>query len=255
MDRKLRILVVDDEQIVLDSVKKHLRKDNVTVHTALLAKEGLAAMDEEPMDIILTDLMMPEIDGLEFMKIVKAKYPAVPIIMVTGYATINTALQATQLGAFNYIAKPFTKVELKSVIKRAAELVSGAGETTAIAPEVADTGRTFKTVSDNVWIKIEADGVVILGVERAYLQTVGKIQSVYLPEQGDKLRQGGVYLQIISSDLRSHTIMSPLSGTVVEVNYKVLDDPVSTLEDPYIEGWLIRLNPSRFEQEIEALGL
>ncbi len=255
MDRTLSILVVDDEQIVLDSVKKHLRKDDCTVLTASLAKEGLETMDKEPVDIVLTDLMMPEIDGLEFMKLVKSKYPSVPIIMITGYATINTALQATQLGAFDYIAKPFTKMELKSVIKRAADLVAAAAELGAVAPEASDTARTFKTVGDNVWIKVEPDGVVILGVERAYLQTVGKIQSVYLPEQGDELRQGGVYLQIIAADLRSHTIMSPLSGIVIEVNYKVLDDPVSTLEDPYDEGWLIRLKPTRFEQEIEALGL
>lgn len=253
MERTLNILVVDDEQIVLDSIKKHLKKDNFTIHSVLSAQAGLDTIGRESIDIVLTDLMMPDIDGLEFMKLAKEQKPHIPIIMITGYATINTALQATQLGAFDYIAKPFTKTELKSVIKRASEMVLGTVD--KAAPEAGDPGRTLKTVGENVWIKVEPDGIVVLGVERAYLQTIGKIQSVYLPEQGDELRQGSVYLQIISADLRSHTIMSPLSGTVVEINYKVLDDPVSTLEDPYDEGWLIRLKPSRFENEIEALGL
>ena len=92
MERVLHILVVDDEQVVLDSVKKHLKKENYEIHTALLAREALEIMDSTPIDMVLTDLMMPEIDGLELMREVKARTPLTPVIMITGYATINTAL-------------------------------------------------------------------------------------------------------------------------------------------------------------------
>ncbi|MBD3382296.1 MAG: response regulator [candidate division Zixibacteria bacterium] len=263
MQRSLNVLVVDDEQIVLDSVKKHLRKENFTVFTSLAVRPALEKIDQHKIDIILTDLMMPDIDGLEFMSMVKEDHPDLPIIMVTGYATINTALQATQLGAFDYIAKPFTKKELLGVLHRAAELVRSKDENESVDDDdsAAKTDSSqpeksgFKTIGDHSWLMTQEDGTVLLGVKRTFLHTVGQIKTVSLPEQGDELRQGGVLLQVFSSDLQSHSLVTPLSGTVIDVNQKVLDDPDSTLQDPYGDGWLIRLKPSKFDYEIKMLGL
>ncbi|MBN1213293.1 MAG: response regulator [candidate division Zixibacteria bacterium] len=259
MERKINILVVDDEQIILDSIEKHLRKENYNVRTALSVGEAQRLMEEIRFDIFLTDLMMPDIDGMEFMRMVKLDQPRVPVIMITGYATINTALQAKQLGAFDYIAKPFTKKELMGVIRRAAELVAGAGsasgENDEYTTDADHKAGPIKSIGDQSWMMQEENGVVLLGVERSFLNTIGKIQMINLPSKGDRLRQGGTYLQIFSTDLRSHTVLSPLSGMVVEVNQKVVDNPNSALQDPYGEGWLIRLEPSKFEFERKLLGL
>jgi len=70
-----------------------------------------------------------------------------------------------------------------------------------------------------------------------------------------ELVQGSVFLQIFSSDLTSHPIVSPLSGTVVEVNAAALEDPNKTLEDPYGTGWLVRLTPTRLDEEMQLLDL
>jgi glycine cleavage system H protein len=96
---------------------------------------------------------------------------------------------------------------------------------------------------------------VLLGVKKSFLEPIGKIQNVFLPAIGDELRQGSVYIRIFSSDMRSHTVLSPLSGEVVDVNKKVIEDPNTILKDPHGEGWLIRLKPSKFEFEIKELGL
>lgn len=263
MDDKINVLVVDDEQIILDSITKHLKREDYALHLVLSAQAALHLMKDTHIDILLTDLMMPDIDGLELMALVREVRPNLPVIMVTGYATINTALQATQLGAFDYVAKPFSKKELLAVIKRAADLVrvARAGEKAPTNGEKALEGQqaggagNFRKLGDQSWLMLQEDGVVVMGVERSYLETVGKIQTVYLPTVGDEIRQGGVYLQIFSSDLRSHTVISPLSGDVVEVNQKVIDDPSAALEDPYGDGWLIRIKPSRFEFETKLLGL
>jgi len=262
MERTLNILVVDDEQIVLDSVNKHLKKDNYNILAVLSAQDGLSLMAKTRIDIVLTDLMMPSIDGLELMKIIKADYPQVPIIMITGYATINTALKATQLGAFDYIAKPFSKAELRGVILRAAELAMKAeslSEKTSAGDEaIGEAGGrrdAFKTIGDKTWLVVQDDGTVLLGVERSFLHAVGRIQTVFLPSKGDRLRQGSVYCQIFSSDLRAHTVISPLSGTVVQINEQVINSPESLIEDPYGEGWLVKIQPSDFEHERQLLGL
>jgi len=69
------------------------------------------------------------------------------------------------------------------------------------------------------------------------------------------LRQGSVYIQIFTPDLRSHTVLSPLSGTVLDVNEKIVSAPSSIMDDPYGEGWLVILKPSRFDIEIKELGM
>ncbi len=263
MDNTLNILVVDDEQIVLDSIDKLLRREPYTVHTALNVNEAQAKLAKLDIHIVLTDLMMPDTDGLEFMRLIKEDKPLLPVIMITGYATINTALQATQLGAFDYVAKPFTRKELVAVLRRATELVQATPSGTpaeTLVPAQATTapdmrGRRFKAVGEHAWLMLEENGIVLLGIEHSFLQTVGRIQSMQLPSAGDELRQGSAYVHIISTDLRAHTVLSPLSGTVVEVNEKILDNPELTLQDPFGEGWLIRLKPSRFDLEIKELGL
>lgn len=259
MASDMTILVVDDEQIVLDSVSKHLGKEEYQIRTVLSAQDGLDVIDREKIDIVLTDLMMPEIDGLEFMRKVREAHPCIPVIMITGYATINTALQATQLGAFDYIAKPFSRKELLAVVGRAAELVRGSdcvdGKSDA-TDRTSDglTGR-LTSVGDHCWMVMQTDGLVLLGVEHAFVSTIGKVQNIYLPTVGDEIRQGSVFMQIFTSDMRSHPVQSPLSGTVVEVNERVVDHPGAALQDTYGEGWLIKLKPSRFEHEREVLGV
>jgi DNA-binding NtrC family response regulator len=121
MEPTISILVVDDEQIVLESVKKHLRDDGYSIQAVTSVREALVLMDQSRFDVVMTDLMMPHVDGLELMQIIKERFPDVLVIMMTGYATISSASQAQQQGAFGYIAKPFTKAELKEVVQRAVE--------------------------------------------------------------------------------------------------------------------------------------
>jgi len=123
MEHQINILVVDDEQIVLDSVRKHLRKTDYNLETVSSAREALKMLAMKMFHLVLTDLMMPDIDGLELMKMVKSRYPRIPVIMITGYAAVDTGREATQLGSFDNLAKPFSKVELLTAIDRALDFV------------------------------------------------------------------------------------------------------------------------------------
>ena len=255
MEHPLNVLTIDDEQIVLDSIKKHLRKENFVLHQVLSVADALILMDETPVDIVLTDLMMPDTDGLQFLEIMKKRAPHTPVIMITGYATINTALQATNLGAFDYVAKPFTKSELISAIKRAAELVRASNaQNTEREAEATPKTDPLATSGEYGWNKLDDDGTVLLGAKRSFLEAVGRIQNIFLPTKGDKLRLGSIYLRIFSADLRSHTVLSPFSGEVIEVNDKCLTEPVS-LAECLEKEWLVRLKPSKLELEISELGL
>lgn len=265
MEKKINILVVDDEQIVLDSIQKHLRNEVCyQVFTASSVNDALGLIDKYDINIILTDLMMPEIDGLEFLKIIQEKSAFIITIMITGYATINTALQAQQLGTFDYLAKPFTRIELKKLVKRAADLVVAefsAREKDGISLDNCSSKKDLnqfegrlKGIGEFSWLTKEEGGTVLIGVERSFLYGIGLIQNVYLPAIGDEIRQGGVYFQVFSTDLRSESLLSPLSGTVKEVNKEVILNPNELLQEPYDRGWLIRIIPSKFDEEIKILG-
>ncbi len=259
---ELTILVVDDEAIVLDSAKKILRKDPLRVVTALSAAEGLDLLARGGIHVVLTDMMMPEMDGLELTRIIKERWPTIPVVLITGYATISTAMQAMKLGAFDYVAKPFTRAELRGIVKRALHLVAEVEQDTptgaAAGSAAGARGKMpagLRTLGGNSWMMTQKDGTVRIGVELGFVTAAGAIENIDLPAVGDVLSQGAVCLQIFSADLRCHTVWSPLSGEVVEVNPKVQQDPSAALQDPYGEGWLLRLRPSKFEAERQVLGL
>ena len=116
---KAKILVVDDEEIVLKSCRKILESGGHQVYTALSGQEVFDLLEKEPVDIIFTDMKMPAIDGIEVLERVKEKYPDILVVMITGYSTVQSAVQAMELGAFDYIPKPFTPGEVLTVVENA----------------------------------------------------------------------------------------------------------------------------------------
>jgi DNA-binding NtrC family response regulator len=116
-----RILIVDDEEIVIRSCLRILDGSDFLVEAAQDGREALRKVEENPYDVIILDIMMPHMDGLEVLRRVKETHPNVDVIMVTGLSQIDTAVQAMKLGAFDYISKPFEPDELKLVVQRALE--------------------------------------------------------------------------------------------------------------------------------------
>lgn len=114
-----RILIVDDEDIVLKSCLRVLRKLDYEIETAYSGQTALDQLDKKKYDIVVTDLMMPGIDGMQLLEEIKKRYPEMIVIIFTGYATVDTARQALKAGAFDYIPKPFTPDELWNVLEHA----------------------------------------------------------------------------------------------------------------------------------------
>jgi len=120
-----RILVIDDEEIVRISCKKCLNPEGYDVNVAENGLEGLRLAEANHYDLILTDLKMPDMDGMEFLSKVKEMQPEAKVIMITGYSTVEHAVKAIRLGAYNYIEKPFTPDTLITAVK---EALSDAGK-------------------------------------------------------------------------------------------------------------------------------
>jgi DNA-binding NtrC family response regulator len=118
---KAKILVVDDEEIVLKSCRKILEGGGHQVFTALSGQEAFELVRKEPIEIVITDIKMRGMDGMEVLQRIKKKYPDILVIMITGYSTVQSAVQAMKLGAFDYIPKPFSPDEVLVVVEKALE--------------------------------------------------------------------------------------------------------------------------------------
>lgn len=116
-----KILVVDDESTICDSVKKILSRKGFLVENSLNADQAIEMMKTNNYDLLITDLMMPKTSGIELIEMVKKHYPEIDVMVITGYASIETAVKATKLGALDYIPKPFTPDELAEKVQKAVE--------------------------------------------------------------------------------------------------------------------------------------
>lgn len=114
-----KILVVDDEETVCQSIKKILSRKGYTVENALDVESAMKKISDSQFDLVITDLMMPKTNGMELLQIIRDHYPELEVIMITGYASIESAVKATKLGATSYLPKPFTPDELTDVTKKA----------------------------------------------------------------------------------------------------------------------------------------
>lgn len=171
-------------------------------------------------------------------------------------ATMRTALQALRQGAFDYIAKPFTRAELQGVVVRAARQAAQrgeAGENTSPPQEPDSDARHH--LGGHCWIHVETDGTARIGLAQSFAGSVGRVSEVELPATRDFLEQGSVCLRLLTDDGRSHTVWSPLSGSVVEINVRLREDPQLAAEDPSCEGWLVRLDPTNLQDELKGLDL
>ena len=123
-----RILVVDDEPNVCRSCSDMLSRDDWTVEVALSGNECLTKTEGERFDVVILDLKIPDIAGTELLRRIRGRHPETPVIMITGYSTVSSAVETMKLGAFDYIPKPFTPRSLRTTVERALEGRAAAGD-------------------------------------------------------------------------------------------------------------------------------
>ncbi len=117
---KGQILVADDEPNLRRVLRAQLERDGWEVHTAEDGDDAWRAMQDHHIDVVISDLRMPGLDGMALLERMVRDFPDVPVIMITAHGTVDTAVEALKLGAFDYVTKPFDRDELKNVIDKAA---------------------------------------------------------------------------------------------------------------------------------------
>ena len=127
-----KALIVDDEPTICRACEKILSREGYRVKVAYSGKQALALLEQEPFDILFTDLKMAEMGGMELLETLRSRFPDIVPVVITGYATIASAVETMKLGAFDYLPKPFTPDEMAAVAKKAWEKRQNLIETRAI---------------------------------------------------------------------------------------------------------------------------
>jgi len=165
MPDQANILVIDDEQIMREGCSRILSKDGWAVTTAENGKQGLEVIQTDPkiIDLILLDLMMPGVSGMEVLDQVRNIDPSLLVIVITGYATVESAVEAMKKGAYDFIPKPFTPDQLRIVVRRALERKSLQKEAEFLRSERERSLRDIATEKSKIKtiINCMGDGVLV----------------------------------------------------------------------------------------------
>ena len=267
-DPKARILAVDDEAIILDSFRKILVVAGYSIDTVEKGREALGLILKNDYDFVFTDLKMPEMDGLEVTKAVKHLRPDIDVIVITGYASIETAVETMKYGAMDYVQKPFTEDELisffnKSLIRRKDRIERQMKPTVRlITPSIKESGSQHEFnvpagifVSRNhTWVNIEMNGTARIGIDDFVRKTINKIDSVALPKLNKEIKKGEPLFSL-KHNSRTIDISSPISGKVTLVNTEHIEHPELIALTPFELSWMCCIEPSNLSEELRSLKI
>ncbi|HYQ48516.1 MAG TPA: sigma-54 dependent transcriptional regulator, partial [Thermodesulfovibrionales bacterium] len=147
--QKNRLLIIDDEQIALRNLDHIMKKEGYEVTATQSGANALKLLEEQPFDLVLTDLKMEKVDGNQVLKRCKELSPDTEVIMITGYASLQSAIQAIKEGAYDYITKPFKLDEVRKVVKEALEKVLLKKENQQLREQIEKFAGKVKFITQN----------------------------------------------------------------------------------------------------------
>lgn len=241
----VRLLVVDDDLVVLQSTGRLLRSFGYVVVEVKNGQEALSLLDREPFDIVLSDIGMPGLDGIELLRRVHHRDPYVPVVLFTGAPEVGTAIQALEHGAFRYLTKPVAFEDLKRVIERAAQLrrfgklqrfAEGLVTSRDSNREASDIETLFARALSNLWLAFQPIVNVrtqrVFGYEALLRCSLAEVPTatavIDLAQKLDRIEELGRAVR--SSAAQAVELAPPDTLLFVNLHATELNDPV--LIDP-----------------------
>ncbi|MGA9573592.1 MAG: response regulator [Lysobacterales bacterium] len=261
MKQKRDILVIDDEPTLTRVVGKVCNAEGMSTAPANHAIEALQYLDQGEFRLILCDIMMPELNGFQFLEELSRRGIQTPVVMMTGYSTVENAVKSlTSTGAVDYIPKPFTADELLTVIRRSLRcgMLLNEDESASLprsgAMSYVPCPSNYYKLGYGSWAMMEDKGTAIIGVSDLFLRAAEGIREFELSLPGEDLLQGIPCAEMTSPDGSVHNIMCPLSGRILEVNAQAQSTPSLVEKDPYFRGWLYQILPSNPASDLQWLS-
>ena len=275
-----KLLVVDDEPIVGQSCKRIFNQAGYQVEACTDSREGLnRVLEQDNYSLILVDMKMPGMDGLEFITELRKTHPDLPVMIITGYASVPSATAAMRLGASDYLPKPFTPEEIIKAVERifeeddepvvkneTASIHPAIDEQTALSlfastpqPEDYQPHESEFHFHDEAWLQLESvddtsqGATVRVGSLISGLEKGGNIKAL-LPQKDDKVFRGLPLASFTLPNGVSYSVPSPVTGIIQEINPDLVNNPQLAVDDPCGEGWIASVLPDNLTEELQSLS-
>jgi CheY-like chemotaxis protein len=258
MKKDFDILAIDDEPVVIDAITKICSLEGYSVDSSLDAKDGLEKCGKNNYKLIICDIMMPGVDGFAFLNELRKRRITIPVIMTTGYTTVENAVKSLYAGAIDFIPKPFTADELSNSVLRGMRFLRIQNSLKSYKKNSSEIiyvlcPPKYYRLGNSSWADEKNDGSAVIGATDLFLKTIDNIAEIELMHIDDEVVQGNPCANIHDTEDRIHPMLSPLSGRIIEVNEKLKTSKNIIEKDPYFQGWFYRIIPSDTEYELKNL--
>jgi len=267
-DPAARILCVDDEEVILNSLRKILVLDGYCVDTVETGQEALGLVQIRDYDFVFTDLKMPAMSGTDVTKSVKHLRPDIDVVIITGFATVESAVECMKHGALDYIQKPFTEDELRLFVKQAVikrrdriekqlkprvHVLGKEGSEPDIGGEFLVPGGVHVSAG-HCWVSLAEDGTARTGIDDFARKLLGSIDSIDFPDIGMHVNAGEPLFRV-NQGTRKAQFNSPLSGKVVSINENLRKNSSLLEQNSYGQNWICVIEGTRLDAELPQLKI
>jgi CheY-like chemotaxis protein len=259
MSEQFDILIIDDEQVIVDAVVRLCTAAGWSVDTAKDAKSGLKKIDDNQYQLIICDIMMPETDGFQFLEELRRRRVETPVVITTGFSTVENAVKSLCSGAIDFLAKPFTMDELVGAAQRGLKYNRILQSISyAQAPSRSDVPYVpcppqYHRLGIMTWGFLASDGSLKIGVTDLFLKVIDSPRGIQMFGVDEEIVQGNVCAHIVTEDEMTHSILSPVTGRIIDQNRELRTDIRLLEKDPYFKGWIYNIIPSDLEYELRNL--
>jgi len=247
------ILIVEDEPVVIKSVDRILSADGITLDACTDTRTALRKIYEQDYRMVISDLMMPGVSGLQFLQELKEIKPDMQVVIISGYATRDSCIESFTLGAFDFIPKPFDIEELLGTVHRCLyyiDIPGNQGFVYETQPRRDDCmAECFYLLGKHAWVCTDED-TAVMGLGSTF-SGLYDIRHIEFPPENNMVNQGEFFLRIIDKREYEHRVCAPLSGRIVEHN----DRALAELQEgsPATAPWLVRMQPVNLAKELVVL--
>lgn len=244
---KGRILVLDDDPVVTLSCRRILGAEGYSITTVERGENALNKLTKEDFDLLISDIRLPDISGMTVLKEARIIKPQTDVIIITGYPTLEDAKESINLGAFEYIEKPFTPDFMINAAKKIFDQ-RGWILRQAYVDEFRDSVVSLRDrenpvifYKEGTWARPAGEGLWDIGCDLRYWLLSGSLAYIEFIKDIDKIEAGQVFAKIYAGDGQSSDLLSPMNAEIKEINIKANDVMCALLKDHLSEGWLLWL--------------
>ena len=247
MDKKGKILVLDDDPVVTLSCKRILGAEGYNIITADKGEDAIKKISNEEFDLLISDIRLPDINGITVLKESKIIQPKLDVVIITGYPTLDDAKESVRLGAFEYIEKPFTPDFMLNVagkvfdqrgwILRKAFIDEFRNEIVSLR----DQQNPVIFYKEGTWARPTNNGLWEIGCDIRYWLLSGQLMYIDIPEDIKLITAGESFGKILSGSGQTEELVSPMTGSVKEINVNANTAMSALIRDNLSEGWLLWL--------------